>query len=257
MRLPALPWPTLHAAPLATWLPALDALRARWGLTGDVARLPGGEDCAAFAVGDDLVVKLVPPGSERAVAKEVSLLARVAGRLPVPTPRLLERHDVDGWAALLLTRVPGRLAGHVWPTLAEGEKERVLRALGDVMVALRAVPTRTADPRWTTDGVLLHGDLTDENVLLAERDGRWEIGGVLDFAGSFVGEAGLEIVSPGLFLARGKPRLVAALLGGAALADSTVDDRVRWHLTHPFCQLPRDLAMCGATDVREIWAIAG
>ena len=169
MRLPAVTvetWPAFRARALPVWQPALDELRLRWGLSGEFERLPGGEDSAAFAVGE-LVVKLSPPGSTRWVDKEVRLLGRVGGQLPVPVPRVVERHDEDGWIVLLLTRIPGVLAETAWPSLTEEEREAVLRELGGIMRAFREVPSES------DAGVLLHGDLTGENVLLETRDGRW------------------------------------------------------------------------------------
>lgn len=272
MRLhPHTTWADIHARPLAAFLPALDALRALWKLPSTDreawARLPGGEDCAAFSLGKELVVKLVPPGSEVAVGREVSLLQRLSGALPVPIPRLLGRHDSDGWIALLLSRIRGELAGTAWPHLEEAAREVVLEELGEVAAALRRVALAPTDARpdlrarakrhgpaaelWISrwlppDGtpVLLHGDLTGENFLLAETGGRWRITGVLDFAGSFAGEAPIEMVSPGVFLCRGHRGRVAAFARGAELGGSP-EEALAWHLLHPYSQLGRDLGMCG------------
>lgn len=271
MRFPDLTdttWDEVHGRPLAAFRPALDALCARWGLGArEPERLPGGEDCAAFAVSAELVIKVVPPGEAASVAKEVALLGRLADALPVPIPRLHERHDAEGWTALLLSRIPGRLVGAVWPELPEQAREDLLTELGGVARALRSVPIGPTDPRpdlraraarhgaaamawihrWLPEAglpVLLHGDLTDENVLVAERDGRWRITGVLDFAGSFVAEAPIELVSPGLFLGRGHSRRIAAFALAAGL-DAGPEERLAYHLLHPYSQLPRDLRMCG------------
>ena len=93
MIVPVGSWPEVHARPTGAFAPTLDSLG--WGSGWE--RLPGGEDCAAFAAGDR-VVKFLPPDAGAAVRREVALFERI--RLPVPTPRLLDRHTTDGWSEI-------------------------------------------------------------------------------------------------------------------------------------------------------------
>lgn len=274
MRPPSGSWPDVHARTVAELAPTLASLASLWGLHGAFERLPGGEDCAAFAI-QDLVVKLVPPEGAAASVREARLLSRV--RLPVPIPRLLDRQVTEGWTAMLLTRVPGLPVGQVWPDLDEDQRERVLFEIGQVAAVVRGIPTLPTDPRpprtprhgdaaaaWVErwgpaeeDEVLLHGDLTTENVLFA--DGH--VSGIVDFGGSFAGPALVEMVSPGLFLAAAQPRRLRALLRGAEI-DACPEALLAAHLLHPYSQLARDWRMLGlATDApldqaMEAWRAA-
>lgn len=87
MNLTGRAWEEVRDQPLDPFVPLLETLRREWREpSGEWARLPGGEDCAAFGLGDTRVVKLVPPGT--AVDREIGLLGAVEGRLPVVTPRV-------------------------------------------------------------------------------------------------------------------------------------------------------------------------
>lgn len=271
-------WTALHAAPVATWQPLLATLAARWGLAAaPPARLPGGEDCVAFGVGADLVVKVLAPGSDP--AREVDLLGLV--RLPVPTPRLLARADVGGWTALLLARLPGVTLEAAWPEMTEPERLRVLRELGAVMPVLAAVPPPPSTPRpdlatravdrfgaaatalFAAAGppgppVFLHGDLTDDNTFGERGPEGWRLAGVLDFGGSYVGPALVEVVAPALFLGRNRPERLAALLDGAGLRPTSTQLAAA-NLLHPYVQLERDVGLLGGAGASvdalvEAWA---
>jgi hygromycin-B 7''-O-kinase len=257
------PWERVRERPLAAFAPVLDALRARWGLPGEpFERLPGGEDCAAFGLTEH-VIKLLPPGSDP--SQEETLLTQLAGALSAPTPRLLGRFDAQGWTALWLSRLAGRPVGAVWPSLDEPTRLRLLGELGTVAREFRALPagsTRRPDlraratrhgaaalawiDRWAAPGppVLLHGDLTDENVFVDRVGGEWRLSGVLDFGGCFVAEAPIELVSPALFLGRGVHARIDAFAASAGLA-GCAEERLAWHLLHPYSELARDLRMCG------------
>lgn len=267
MRLPAPDpeaWPELHAAPQERWAPLLDAVVHALGLPGaPTSRLPGGEDCAAFAHGIDRVLKVLAPGTDP--AREIELLERV--RLPVATPRLVGRVELGGWAALLLVRLPGLTLAEAWPTMPEPDRLRVIHEIGALLPHLAAVPPppRTPRPdlaaRTTTrlggaaaellaeadplgEPVFLHGDLTDANTFATrERDG-WHLCGVLDFGGSFVGPPLVELVTPALFLVGGQAPRLAALLDGAGVRASATQLAAA-NLLHPYAQLERDTRMLG------------
>jgi Phosphotransferase enzyme family len=268
-------WPALHAAPVARWQPLLDALALQWSLpSASAERLPGGEDCAAFAWGPERVVKVLAPASDP--TREVDLLQRV--RLPVPTPQLLAHTQLDGWESLLLSRLPGVPLELAWPQMREPERLGVLRSIGALMPFLAAVPPPESTPRPDLSARLhrrfgdeaaalfalagafgaatfTHGDLTRENAFAALDPEGWQLSGVLDFGGSFVAPPLLEVVSPALFFSEGRPERLAALLEGAGFAPTALQLAAA-NLLHPYAQIERDVRMLGGagTDVGALLA---
>lgn len=83
------------------------------------------------------------------------------------------------------------------------ELEMVLLRVGD----LAACPS-----------TLLHADLHDDNVLVEERDGRFEATGIIDLGDSTEGEPLFDLVTPVGLVARGDGAQVRALFEGAGLA---------------------------------------
>ncbi len=231
------------------WRPAVAELASSLGL-GDVELRDLGGGCLVVAAGDAHVLKLAPPVFGDEIEVERRVLPRVAGRLPVPTPRLLASGRLDGWSYLLLDRLPGRTLYDAWPGVDGADRARVLRALGRAIAALHAIEPPAEGPTWAEFlgrqsglclrrqaawGVpaevvaligplldrarlgdvsrtpLLHADLTGQNVLADER---LELRGLVDFADAQVGHPLYELVTPGLLLAGGRPGLLAALLEG-------------------------------------------
>jgi hypothetical protein len=127
---------------------------AAFGLDPERMRPLGGASGSAWSDGD-VVLRV---GGR--IADEVLALSAAAGRLPVP--RVLDRLDLDGVAAVLLERVPGRAAGE----LASDSPDRAAAigsacgrlhdALAEVASppGLRAAPEADGDERR-----LLHLDL--------------------------------------------------------------------------------------------------
>jgi Ser/Thr protein kinase RdoA (MazF antagonist) len=268
-------WPALHAQQRGPWEGALVALGDAWGRNGRWERLAGGEDSAVFAHGD-VVVKLVPPFSRPDAEREVSVLPRLA--LPVATPRLLDVRSIDGWTAVLLSRVPGVVAARVWDAVPRADRIGILRALGETLRAMWETPLREEDGdptafhtrllshagRHEADGfaeaatylgehlpatlsapALVHLDLNDANVLLEQRGDRWRVSGVLDFVASRAAYRPLDLVTPAVFFCRGDPVLLRALVDATGLAPLGARELAAWHVLHPFSSLPRDLAWAG------------
>lgn len=65
--------------------------------------------------------------------------------------------------------------------------------------------------------VLLTGEYTPENLLVARDDGRWRIVGLIDFGDATTGPADYDLIGPGTFLAAGDPARLRALLEGRDL----------------------------------------
>jgi hygromycin-B 7''-O-kinase len=65
--------------------------------------------------------------------------------------------------------------------------------------------------------VLIHADLTEEHVLVAEQDGRWRVSGVLDLGDAMVAPAALDLIAPLLSLFRGREGPQRRLVGAAGV----------------------------------------
>ena len=109
---------------------------------GPVRRLGAGEDHVAYAVGDDLVVRVAADVDAAdaevaaSVRREVALLSVVAEVSPVPVPEVVAADPAEGWLAQ--RRLPGV------PLLEVPEPRRPVRTvaavLGRLLGALHAVP---------------------------------------------------------------------------------------------------------------------
>jgi aminoglycoside phosphotransferase (APT) family kinase protein len=282
-------WPALHAQPLSIWRPAFEELGSVWGLGGGWERLPGGEDSVVFAQGGT-VVKLVPPFLAEDAVRDVSVLRRLD--LPVPTPRVEDVRNLEGWTAVRMARLGGWPADRVWARLERADRLRLLTAVGALLQAIWRTPLEAADGnpvalltmlrvrarRHVEDGfrdpldfvdrhlpdplpapALLHLDLNDGNLMLEERGGRWELSGVLDFVAARACYPPLDLVTPNVFFCRGDPALLGALLAGAGVSGLDPAELSAWHLLHPFSRLPRDLALAGRArtaledDLLALW----
>lgn len=269
-------WRALHARGAAPFQAALAALGTAWNRTGHWERMTGGEDSVVFAQGD-VVVKLVPPFSRRDAERETAVLARLA--LPVPTPRVLDVRSLDGWTAVLVSRLPGVPAASVWPRVPHAERLDIARTLGETLSAIWATPLEPSDGdasalharlvaearRHESDGLrdvgtfvtqrlvspspaptLVHLDLTDENVLLERRDDRWRVAGVLDFVAARASYPPLDLVTPGIFFGGHDNSVRRALVEGSRIELRNPLELAGWHAIHPFATLLRDLTRGGA-----------
>jgi hygromycin-B 7''-O-kinase len=78
--------------------------------------------------------------------------------------------------------------------------------------------------------VLLHADLTADNVLVSHAAGRWWVSGLIDFGDALCGDALFDLVTPALMIARGDARLLAALFDGYGLPESERSPALRRRL---------------------------
>jgi hygromycin-B 7''-O-kinase len=172
----SLPWPdgisvadfdALHDQP-AAWHGELQAMGAQLGARR-VQPMDAGTVLVAL-LDDDRVLKLYPPFLHDHFAFERAALQHLAGRLPVPTPVLLDsgaahgrtarqpqaRGDGPGdgndhsggnpaantggaWPWLLMTQLPGQPLTAVWPGLGPAQRCRLLRQLGELAGAAHAL----------------------------------------------------------------------------------------------------------------------
>ncbi len=211
-----------------------------------------------FDTGSDVVLgsheavfKMSHPRWASEIEAEARLLRRVAGRLPVTTPAPLDHGTLDGWPWVLMSRIPGRALGEVWPQLEHTDRRRLARDLGRLLASLHALPFDDADaagwnaffdemvrtaperharhgasPAWVarvapllaatpwapTRLAWLHTEVLDQHVLVDQVDGRIELVGMLDFADGRVGHPGYELSAVAEFIFRGEAGLMRELL---------------------------------------------
>ncbi|WP_186418826.1 aminoglycoside 3'-phosphotransferase/choline kinase family protein [Bosea sp. CS1GBMeth4] len=98
-----------------------------------------------------VVLKLFPPLYRNQFVSERTTLRLLDGKLSVPIPQIIAEGDRDGWAYLIMTRLHGILGSVAWPTLAEPQKERVLREIGRTIADVQSVvpgELATIEPSW-------------------------------------------------------------------------------------------------------------
>ncbi|XVQ89970.1 hypothetical protein ACQP2K_21925 [Microbispora siamensis] len=64
-------------------------------------------------------------------AVEHTVLRAVEGRLPTPTPRILEAGRLDGWSYILMTRLRGESLALAWPRIPRDDRREHLRVVRD------------------------------------------------------------------------------------------------------------------------------
>jgi len=155
-----------------------------FGLEPETLRPLRGASGSAWS--DGRVVLRVGPR----VAAEAHAATAAAGHVPVPA--VLGRLELDGTAAVLLERVPGRPAGElaVASPLAGAAAGRACGALHDALAEVPCPPgVRDAPDAACGDRRLLHLDLHPFNVLVDD-DGAPT--GVVDWANAAGGDPELD-----------------------------------------------------------------
>lgn len=161
-----------------------------------------------------LVTSFVPGQAWREVRDEVpgearlaigralgGLLRRVHDTRPIPG---YGWSPVDSWRRLVITQVeaasPALRAHTALPEATILAAERLLRGTNWFAVAPR--------PR------LLHGDLTEDHVLVGHRDGQWRMTGLLDWADAEWGDPPYDWVALYFGFCGSDPALFRAVLSG-------------------------------------------
>ncbi len=126
------------------WGPALGAIAERHRL----AKLPRrrvqeGTHIVAL-LGDRFAIKLFTPLFPRDAAVELAAMETLGGRLPVPTPALVARGELDGWEYVVMTQIHGRAVGDLWPDLAPPDRCRIAGGIGRLIAAQHALPPTDA-----------------------------------------------------------------------------------------------------------------
>jgi len=99
----------------------------------------------------NFVLKLFPPLYRSQFVAERATLRLLDRKLSVPIPQVIAEGERDGWSYLIMTRLHGILGSVAWPTLAEPQKERVLREIGRAIADVQSVPPgelSMIEPTW-------------------------------------------------------------------------------------------------------------
>lgn len=78
--------------------------------------------------------------------------------------------------------------------------------------------------------VMLHGDVHPGNLLLVEKDGRWQVSGLFDFGDSFCGFGEYEFVAPGVLMVQGRRELQREMLRAYGYSEAQMDLNLRARL---------------------------
>ena len=116
-----------------------DAIRREHSLGDGVQRFAFGS-VPVFALGDEHVVKLLPPEQRAYFDIEAAVLTRIEGRLPIPTPRVLAAGERGPWLYLVMSRLSGCSLGEAWPAIEPGDRMRLMREAGAALAALHSIP---------------------------------------------------------------------------------------------------------------------
>ena len=270
----------LHDDP-AAWRPVIEAIARSHG-DEPVVQMTEGTVLVAL-LGRTQALKLYPPFLRDHFEFECAALARLGGRLTVPTPVLLQTGEHQGWPWLLMTQLAGEPLTAVWPGLSEAQKCALLSDLGVLAAEVHALPVgglarhappwgeflagqrarcagrqqRTGLPRHLLDqldtflqgdvpqgpDVILTGEYTPMNLLA--QHGR--LCGMFDFGDGLVGPREYDWLGPLCFLAAGSAARCSAFLGGygATMDAATRLALLRLLLLHRYSNLLVQIAVPG------------
>jgi Ser/Thr protein kinase RdoA (MazF antagonist) len=105
-----------------------------------------------------------------------------------------------------------------------GVNAQVLAALPEFIETNLKLLPQTITP------VLLHGDIHPGNVVMQERNGRWEATGLFDFGDSFSGFHEHEFAAPGVLVIQGKRQLQRAHFLAYGYEETDLDEVFRARL---------------------------
>jgi hygromycin-B 7''-O-kinase len=226
------------------WLPAMQAICSRHRLEpAGLRRLSLGTHLI-FATGQT-VLKLFCPLWAQDYPAEKALLEALQG---LPIPELITTGTLEGWPYMLMTLLPGVPAGEVWGDLDHRDRRRIVQQLGPIMAGLhRQPPIPQLATDWSAflqerlshwrehhqpagpwidwlaarldhfeeppfEPVLVHADITKENLLLTEGVSGWQISGLIDFGDAMMGHPYYDFIAPLAEYTLGRPPLARRLV---------------------------------------------
>lgn len=150
----------LHGDP-APWLPAMRVICERHGLDPDAAYRARGGTNVVFHVRGGPWIKMFPPLWPEDFVRERTGIQAVGGAEDLAVPHLIADGELEGWPYLLLSDIPGRPIGTLWPDLDARARVDVMRALGALLARIHAVDPAGFDAireDWPTYARALRAD---------------------------------------------------------------------------------------------------
>lgn len=270
--------------------PAFEALARRHGLQVDTL--------VPFADGTHLVwragasvIKLYVPLWSADAEVEVAMLDHLAGT-GLPVPELEARGTQGAFPYVIMSHLPGRPTGEVWPALDPRTRLRLAAQMGEQIARLHALPVPGLPVRTLTCEALVAERLP---LVLAEQADRGagnpllvriadtvdalgpvppaesvllhadltadhflvegeRITGLIDFADAFVGPWTYELAAPASFTVTGDPDAQRALLDGMGRAPGPELTRAvrAWALLHRYAHVAARMRDTGHTAL-DAW----
>lgn len=145
----------LYKEPLAFWVPTLEVIRERHGLSAGTWERFGMGRNAVFSLGEQWVVKVMPPQWEDEAKREMAALDLVANQVPFLTPELAYSGDINGWAYLITVRLEGRELNTLWPKFDRVQKAEIAHHMGEATacfhgIALSESVRQSLEVDWVT-----------------------------------------------------------------------------------------------------------
>lgn len=282
----------LHDDP-AAWREVIESLALEQIGGGAVQQAAEGTVLVA-RVGHQHVLKLYPPFLRDHFEFERAMLQLLHGRLSLPTPRLVGSGEREGWPWLSMTQLEGEPLTATWPLMNEGERCRLLTALGALAAEVHALPVASLvalAPDWEAfiatqrsrcvarqqrtglpqhllaqvpafiagelpqgPAVPLTGEFTPMNLFSSGG----ALAAMFDFGDGLVGPREYDWLGPLCFLAAGHPARVDAFCAGYGVSiDAPMRLRLmRLMLLHRYSALRLQIAWPGWQDAPSFEALA-
>jgi hygromycin-B 7''-O-kinase len=241
-----------------------------------------------------LFFKMTPPCFQSEQENERETLRFITDRLSVKTPEVVAFGELDGWPYFWMTRIEGRPLSAVYPTLSHEERLSIASMLGELVSSLHALPPPNDGAAWgafhqkhkdsaptrhiktnlaphvsgfmartenSGSGLsLLHTEVLDEHIFVAQENGRWRISSMIDFADSRVGAREYEFPALVEFIFRAEEGLFAEFLRAYGwshpLTQEACEQFLYWNLLHQFGSLPRMLQAAGEPSPASLEELA-
>jgi hygromycin-B 7''-O-kinase len=256
----------LHDDPPA-WRAVMESLALEQGAPAAAVQQETAGTVLVARLGHERVLKLYPPFLRDHFEFERAMLARLQGRLRVPTPALLASGEREGWPYLVMTQMTGEPLTATWPAMNEAERRALLQELGALAAEVHALPVgevAALAPRWEDfiarqrercvhrqqrtglpahllaqvpafiagplpEGppVLLTGEYTPFNLFTAAGDRGQRLSAMFDFGDGLVGPREYDWLGPQCFLVAGDAARSAAFMHGYG---AQVDEAMRLRL---------------------------
>lgn len=256
----------LHDDP-AAWRAVMESLALEQGVPASAVKQESDGTVLVARLGSERVLKLYPPFLRDHFEFERAMLARLQGRLRVPTPALLASGERDGWPYLVMTQMAGEPLTVTWPAMTEPERCALLRELGALAAEVHALPVgevAALAPRWEDfvarqrercaqrqqrtglpahllaqvpafiagplpegPAVLLTGEYTPFNLFTAATGTGPRLSAMFDFGDGLVGPREYDWLGPQCFLVAGHAARSAAFMHGYG---AHVDEAMRLRL---------------------------